>query len=131
MPGRMTTVWHRNAAEVVPAWVPTLIPTVEDQLDRARQILGENARPSRASADEAIQALRQASDALMAVLLEYGVETPLGWRLHQLRSRLDSHLLAANALAEADALDAVTSVLRRTLSFIGPELEALSADALQ
>jgi|HubBroStandDraft_1064217.scaffolds.fasta_scaffold264487_2 hypothetical protein len=118
----MTTVRYRGPA---PDWLPTL----QDQLGRARNLLGENASPSLATADQAGQALRQASDALMAVLLECGVETPLGWRLHQLRSRLDSHLLAASALADADAWDAVISVLRRSLDFIGPELEALSTGA--
>jgi hypothetical protein len=106
----------------------TWMPTIQDQLDRARLLLGENAAPDLASADQAGQALRQASDALMAVLLALGVDTPLGWRLHQLRSRLDSHLLAASALADADAVDAVISVLRRSLDVIGPELEALSTD---
>jgi hypothetical protein len=106
------------------------MPSLQDQLDRARQLLGENASPSAATIDQAGQALGQASDALMAVLLEFGVETPLGWRLHQLRSRLDAHLLAASALADADAGGAVLSVLRRTLDFIGPELEALSADLI-
>jgi hypothetical protein len=104
------------------------MPNLQDQLGRARQLLGENAAPSPASAGEAGQALREASDALMAVLVECGVQTPLGWRLHQLRSRLDAHLLAASALADADADDAVISVLRRSLDFIGPELDALSAD---
>jgi hypothetical protein len=102
------------------------MPTVQDQLGRARHLLGENASPDVATADQAGQALRQASDALMAVLMEFGVATPLGWRLHQLRSRLDSHLLAASALADADAWDAVLRVLRRSLDIIGAELEALS-----
>jgi hypothetical protein len=104
------------------------MPTLQDQLGRARHLLGENAAPNRATVDQAGQALRQASDALMGVLMEFGVETPVGWRLHQLRSRLDAHLLAASALADADAVDAVISVLRRSLDVVGPELEALSAD---
>jgi hypothetical protein len=102
------------------------MPTLQDQLDRARHLLGGNASPTPGAADQAGQALRQASDALMAVFLEFGVETPLGWRLHQLRSRLDAHLLAASALAEADAQEAVIIVLRRSLDVIGPELKALS-----
>jgi hypothetical protein len=103
------------------------MPTLQDQVGRARHLLGENTSPDLATADEAGRALRQASDALMAVLLEFGLDTPLGWRLHQLRSRLDSHLLAASALADANALDAVLRVLRRSLDFVGPELEALAA----
>jgi len=120
----MTTVQNRGS-------MPNWLPGVEDPLGRARNLLGENASPSLATADQAGQALRQASDALMAVLAEFGVDTPLGWRLHELRSRLDSHLLAASALADADALGAVITVLRRSLDFIGPELEALSTDAWQ
>ncbi len=108
-------------------WVPSL----QDQVARARDLLGENTAPDRATADQAGQALRQASDALMTVLLEFGVETPLGWRLHQLRSRLDAHLLAASALADADAVAAVIRVLRRSLDFIGPELDALSTDSVR
>ncbi len=116
----MTTVFDRGAR---PDWVPT----VQDQLGRARQFLEENAPPTLANADQAGEALRQASDALMVVLSEFGVETPLGWRLHQLRSGLDAHLLAARALAEANAQDAVVSMLRRSLDFVGPELDALSS----
>ncbi len=116
----MTTVQAQH-------WMPTL----QDLLGRARQLLGENGDPGPAGAVEAAQALRQASDALLAVLLECGVQTPLGWRLHQLRSRLDAHLLAASALADADAGDAVVSVLRRSLDFIGPELDALTADLIR
>jgi hypothetical protein len=118
----MTTVRDRGPA---PDWLPSL----QDPLERARDLLGDDAAPSLATAAQVGLALRQASDALMAVLLEYGVETPLGWRLHQLRSRLDSHLLAARALADADARGAVITMLRRSLDFIGPELEALSTDA--
>ncbi|MDQ6614607.1 MAG: hypothetical protein M3083_07650 [Actinomycetota bacterium] len=118
----MTTVWDRG-----PAWY--WMPTLQDQLGRARHLLWENGPPGLAAADEATKALRQASDALTAVLLEFGVETPRGWRLHQLRSRLDAHLLAASALADADAGEAVISVLRRSLEFIGPELEAILPDA--
>lgn len=120
----MTTLSHRDS----PDW-PTLIPTIQDEVGRARRLLGENASPNLAIADQAAQALCQASDALMSVLLEYGVETPLGWRLHQLRSRLDAHLLAARALADADAVGAVIRVLRRSLDLLEPELESLSADA--
>jgi len=119
----MTTVRDRGPA---PDWLPTL----QGQLGRARVLLGEKASPTLADADQAGQALRQASDALMTVLSELGVETPVGWRLHQLRSRLDAHLLAASALADADAVDAVVRVLRRSLDFIGPELEALSTGAI-
>jgi hypothetical protein len=114
----MTTIWS-------PAWMPTL----QGELGRVRELLGENAAPLSASAEEAAQALRQASDALMAGLLESGLDTELGWRLHQLRSRLDAHLLAASALADAQAAEGVVSVLRRALSFIEPELQALSTDA--
>lgn len=116
----MTTVWDRDTA----GWIPTL----QDQVGRARHFLWESATPGAAAADEAERALRQTSDALMGLLVEFGVETPLGWRLHQLRSRLDAHLLAASALADADANEAVVSVLRRSLDLIGPELDALSAD---
>ena len=105
------------------------MPPLQVQLGRARHFLGGNGAPNLEDADQAGQALRQASDALMAALLDIGVETPLGWRVHQLRSRLDAHLLAASALADADAREAVVSVLRRSLDVIGPELEALSADA--
>jgi hypothetical protein len=114
----MTTVQDRDPAR---QWMPTL----QDQVGRARQLLGENTSPSLAAADQAGQALREASDALMAVLLQFGVETPLGWRLHQLRSRLDAHLLAASALADADAGAAVVSMLRRSIDLIDPELEKL------
>jgi len=117
----MTTVRDRGPA---PDWLPTL----QSQLGQARHLLGEAGAPGLAAADQAGQALRQASDALMAVLEEFGVETPLGRRLHELRSRLDAHLLAASALADADAMDAVISVLRRSLDMIGPELDALSTD---
>jgi hypothetical protein len=117
----MTTVRARGPA---PDWLPGL----QDQLGRARHLLGENASPDLADADQAGQALRQASDSLMVVLGQFGVETPLGWRLHQLRSRLDANLLAASALADADAVEAVITVLRRSLEFIGPELDALGFD---
>lgn len=116
----MTTVWDRDAT----GWIPTL----QDQLGRARHLLGENATPGVAAADAAEQALREASEALMTLLAELGVDSPLGWRLHQLRSRLDAHLLAADALADADANEAVVSVLRRSLDLVGPELEALLVD---
>jgi len=116
----MTTVWSAGQA---PQWMPTL----QDHLGRARHLLGENTAPSLAAADQAGEALRQASDALMAVLVELGVETPLGWRLHQLRSSLDSHLLAASTLADADVPDAVVTVLRRSLALVEPELEALGS----
>ena len=114
----MTTVWS-------PGWMPTL----QGELGRVRALLGENGGPVSASAEEAVQALRQASDALMAGLLESGLDTELGWRLHQLRSRLDAHLLAVSALADAQAAEGVVSVLRRALSFIEPELQALRSDA--
>ncbi|HEX3425074.1 MAG TPA: hypothetical protein VHT30_03015 [Acidimicrobiales bacterium] len=119
----MTTVRDRGPA---PDWLPTL----QGQLGRARDLLGRNASPNLADADRAGQALRQTSDALTAVLLECGVETPLGWRLHQLRSQLEAHLLAASALADADAVDAVINVLRRSLDLVGPELEALAGGAV-
>ncbi len=127
----MTTVCEPTPAGATPEWMPTLQDHLQDQLSRARQLLGENAAPTATCADQAGQALRQTSDALMSAMVRIGVETPVGWRLHQLRSRLESHLLAASALAEADAQDAVVSVLRRTLQFIGPELEALSTDVLR
>jgi hypothetical protein len=101
------------------------MPTLEDEVGRARHFLRENTAPDVTATDQAGQALRHASDALMAILGEFGVGTPVGWRLHQLRSRLDAHLLAASALADADAPEAVVSVLRRSLDLIGPELEAL------
>ena len=101
------------------------LPTLEAQLERARQMLGEKGDPGAAAADEAGHVLRDASDALMAILGEYGVETPLGWRLHQLRSRLDAHLLAASALADADVPDAVVAVMRRSIAMVTSELEAL------
>jgi hypothetical protein len=106
----MTTVW---------------LPTLSDQLDRARQTLGEKGAPEAAAADQAEQALRQASDALVALMSEYGLDSAVGWRLHQLRSQLDAHLLAASALADADAGPAVISMLRRSLDLIDPELEKL------
>lgn len=118
----MTTVRDRGPA---PDWLPTL----QGQLVRARDLLG-GASPNRADADRAGQALRQTSDALSAVLLECGVETPLGWRLHHLRSQLEAHLLAASALADADAGDAVINVLRRSLDLVEPELEALGSAAI-
>lgn len=102
-------------------WVPTL----QDRLVRARSLL-EASDP--AAAEEAGQALRQASDALTEILLESGLDTPFAWRLHELRNRLDAHLLAVSALADAEAVRGMVTMLRRTLSFIGPELDALSAD---
>jgi hypothetical protein len=104
------------------AWMPTL----HEQLERARQFLWENGAPTAEGVARADHALRQASDALMAGLSEFGVDTPPGWRLHQLRSRVEAHLLAASALADADAPDAVVRVLRQSLALIGPELEILA-----
>jgi hypothetical protein len=104
------------------------LPTLEGQLARARQMLGEKGDPGAAAADQAGHALREASDALMAILGECGVETPLGWRLHQLRSRLDAHLLAASALADADVPDAVVAVMRRSIELVTSELEELPRD---
>jgi hypothetical protein len=104
------------------------LPTLEGQLARARQMLGEKGDPGAAAADQAGHALREASDALMAILAECGVETPLGWRLHQLRSRLDAHLLAASALADAEVPDAVVAVMRRSIELVTSELEELPRD---
>jgi len=92
--------------------------------------------PALAPADLEPQAIEQAwhtlsiaSDELVALLVLCGIETPLGWRLHDLRSRLDAHLLAADALRDADAPEAAVSVLHRTVDFVGNELETLFADA--
>ena len=63
----------------------------------------------------------------MTVLVGRGVDTPLGWRLHNLRNRLDAHLLAADALRDAEAPDAVITVLRRTVGFVGIDLQTLLA----
>ncbi|MGH9126125.1 MAG: hypothetical protein ACRDZ8_15590 [Acidimicrobiales bacterium] len=121
----MTTLGDRRSV-APPEWLPPL----QHQIERARFLLcegGENSSPHPARAGQAEQALRQASEGLVVALDTLGVETPIGWRLHQLRSRLDAHLLAASALADADAGNAMISVLRRSLDLLGPELEALAA----
>ncbi len=79
--------------------------------------------------DQAWHTLSGASDELVALLVLCGIETPLGWRLHDLRSRLDAHLLAVDALRDADAPEAAVSVLHRTVNFVGSELELLFTDA--
>ena len=71
---------------------------------------------------------------LMQALLDQdgGSTVPLlqqaGVNVDVLRNRLDAHLLAGSALSDADAALGMVTMLRRTLSFMGPELEALSAD---
>jgi hypothetical protein len=79
--------------------------------------------------DRAWNTLSGASEELVALLALCGIETPLGWRLHDLRSRLDAHLLAADALRDADVPEAAVSILYRTVDFVGNELETLFADA--
>jgi len=119
----MTALWERGADT---DWLAEF----NDQLCRARVILGEKTTPVVITAARAQQALRVASDALVSAQEELGVDTPLGWRLLQLRSRLESHLLAASDLADADRLDSVVNVLRRSLDAIEPEVEALSRGQL-
>lgn len=103
---------------------------------RDAQAMLSTQAPPPASRDVGSQAIEQAwrslsvaSDELVALLLLCGIETPLGWRLHSLRSRLDAHLLAADALRDADAPEAAASVLHRTVDFVGNELETLFAGA--
>jgi hypothetical protein len=83
------------------------------------------------SVDQACEALTVASENLLVIVTGCGLETPLGRRLHELRSRLDAHLLAASALKEADAGGAVVSVLRRSVDFVGLEMERLLSDRRQ
>lgn len=96
---------------------------LDELVARARSLLAN--QPGESNVDEADEVLGLASSSLMTILVDCGVETPLGWRLHQLRSRLDAHLLAASALREADAGDAAASVLRRSVDFVALELVAL------
>jgi len=133
----MTTVWRTtDRASLGQAAPPRLdaqagwaagIADLQDHLDQARSILGAWAEPGLAAVDQACRALSAASDDLMTVLVGCGVETPLGWRLHNLRNRLDAHLLAADALRDAEAPDAVITVLRRTVDFVGIDLDTLLA----
>jgi hypothetical protein len=80
------------------------------------------------SVDQACKALTAASENLLVMVTGCGLDTPLGRRLHDLRSRLDAHLLAASALQEADAGGAVVSVLRRSVDFVGLEMQRLLSD---
>ncbi|MDP9075148.1 MAG: hypothetical protein M3N98_13490 [Actinomycetota bacterium] len=142
----MTTLWKTQGADPTDLAGPTdPSPAVEsdgvgwavglvelqEHVAQARSALDTRSRPGLAAIDQACCALNAASDNLSAALVGCGVGTPLGLRLHHLRNRLDAHLLAADALRDADAPEAVVTVLRRTVDFVGVDLEALFAEALR
>ena len=133
----MTTVWGTTDQASLDRPAPARldgqavwaagIADLQGHLDQARSILDARTEPGSAALDQACRALGAASDELMTVVVCCGVGTPLGWRLHDLRNRLDAHLLAADAFRDADAPDAVITVLRRTVDFVGVDLQTLSA----
>lgn len=70
----------------------------------AGRSLRQHPRPARATALDIARTLR---DQVGAAASHVGSETPDGWRLLDLRSRLDSHLLAVTTLDGAGVRDEV------------------------